>query len=226
MAIRKLETMSGWISVGTKFKIEELKHYINTLKKQLDNMMDEYETRMKAIADAIEDEKERDDFNEWYIDDYWRYKETIPRILLNSFHVTAYSLLESEIRSLASRVGKNEKQIFDVSDIRGGDYLESASYYIEKLTGTNAKNFSSWMRLKEGQRLRNIIIHSNGRITEKKDIDLVKKYNILCTSNIEVRSGRRIKEISITYEYCRAFLDILWAFFDEIYKEMKAGSFL
>ena len=44
-------------------------------------------------------------------------------------------------------------------------------------------------------------------------------------SNIEL-SGRSIKEISITYGYCKDFLDTLRAFFDELYKRMKPGSFL
>ena len=38
MTIRKLETMSDWLSVSTDMKINELMHYLNTLKSQLENM--------------------------------------------------------------------------------------------------------------------------------------------------------------------------------------------
>lgn len=223
--VRVLETMSDWLSVGTDIKIDELTHYLNTLKNQLENMVADYQKRIEAEAETIQDEQERQDFYEWSGEDYWRYEETFPRILLNSFHVTAYSLLESEIHSVARRVGKKQNQVFDVSEIKGSDYLESASHYIKKLTSVDAKTFNSWSGLREGQRFRNILVHSNGKITGNKDIELAKKHKVYSESNIEL-SGRSIKEISITYDYCKAFLDALRAFFAELYKRMKAGNFL
>lgn len=224
--VRVLETMSDWLSVGTDIKIDELRDYLNTLKIQLENMVSDYEKRIEAEAKTIQDEQERQDFYEWSGEEYWRYKENFPRILLNSFHVTAYTLLESEIYSVASRVGKKQNQVFDVSEIRGKDYLQSTCYYIEKLTAVDAKTFGSWSELTEGQRLRNIIVHSNGKLMANKDIELAKKYKVCSESSIELPSGRSIKELSITYDYCKAFLDTLRAFFTELYKRMKAGSFL
>lgn len=224
--VRVLETMSDWLSVGTDIKIDELRNYLNTLKNQLENMVDDYEKRIKAEAKTIQDEQTRQDFYEWSGEEYWLYKETFPRILLNSFYVTAYTLLESEIYSVARRVGKKQTQVFDVSEIRGKDYLQSACYYIEKLTAVDAKTFSSWSELTEGRRLRNIIIHSNGKLIENKDIELAEKHKVCSESSIELPSGRSIKELSITYDYCKDFLDTLRAFFAELYKRMKAGSFL
>ena len=231
MTIRKLETTSDWLSVGTDTKINELMHYLNTLKSQLENMAEDYTKRIEVELKKIEKEEEKEGFYEWSEEDYYRYKETFPRIFLNSFHVTAYSFLETEIELIAKRVGKKQKQVFDVSEIRGSGNLESAIFYIKKLTGVNAKDktFASWTGLKEGQRLRNIIVHSNGELTENKDIQLAKKHKVLLMElRIELPSVRatHIKELSITYEYCVSFLDTTKAFFAELYKQMKVGDFL
>ncbi len=214
---RILETWSDWSSVGMDIKIEEMRDYLDTLNKQLDQMPKDYEKRIEAGAEGIEDEDERDEYYEWHSDFYWRYKETFPRIFLNSYHISAYSLLESEIYSVARRVGEKKHEVFDVSDIKGRDYLESASSYIKKLTLIDAATFSSWSSLKEGQRLRNIIVHSNGKVTKQDNIEVAKKHKVYNESN---------EELSITYDYCKAFLDTLRTFFTELYRHTKAGDFL
>lgn len=221
-----LETFSDWLSVGTDIKINELRDYLNTLNKQLAFMAEDYDKKIDFQAKQIEDERERADFYEWSGEEYWNYKETFPRILFNSFHVSAYTLLESEIYSVARRLGKKQKQLFDVSDFGGRDYLKSASSYINKLTGINAQDFASWQRVEDGHTLRNNIVHSNGILTKKHEIDVTKKYNLLKESSIEVTSGRSIKRLSITYDYNKSFIATLKEFFNELYKGTKAGDYL
>jgi len=224
--VRVLETFSDWLSVRTDIKINELRDYLDTLNKQLAFMAEDYEEKIEAQAKQIENNRERDEFYEWSSEEYWNYKETFPDILLNSFHVSAYILLESEIYSVSRRLGKKQKQLFGVSDFGGRDYLKLASFYINKLTGINAQGFASWQRIEDGRTLRNNIVHSNGILTKKHDIDVAKKYNLLKESKIEVTSGRSTKHLSITYDYNKSFIATLKEFFDELYKGMKAGDYL
>ena len=95
-------------------KIREMRYYLNDLVKSLDNMEREFNRTTEEQAGKIKDEEERDQFYEFSSDDYWRYKETFPRIFLNSFHVSAYSLLESETLAIARKIGKKQKQVFDI----------------------------------------------------------------------------------------------------------------
>jgi len=224
--VRVLETFSDWLSVRTDIKINELRDYLDTLNKQLAFMAEDYEKKIEAQAKQIENNRERDEFYEWSSEEYWNYKETFPDILLNSFHVSVYILLESEIYSVSRRLGKKQKQLFVVSDFGGRDYLKLASFYINKLTGINAQGFASWQRIEDGRTLRNNIVHSNGILTKKHDIDVAKKYSLLKESKIEVTSGRSTKHLSITYDYNRSFIATLKEFFDELYKGMKAGDYL
>lgn len=225
MAIHKLETRSDWLSLGTRIEIDELSRYLDAIKEQLENMAKVHEKRVDDEAAKIKDEEERDRFYEWAGEDHWRYTKTMPQIFLNSFFVSTYSLLESEIYKVSRRIGTKHKQLFDVSEVRRGDYLESACYYIERITGIKAKDFDSWSSLKEGQKLRNIIVHSNGKVIEDKDIELAKRHNVFIEEKIEI-TGRPIGEISVTYEFCKSFLDALRSFFTELYKQTKAGNFV
>jgi len=223
---RVLKTRTDFLSFGTELRIDELKNYLETLKQQLEIIARDYEKNVEEEARKIEDEHARDEFYEWSGERHWNYTKTFPRILLNSFHVMAYTLLESEIYSLAILVGKKQNQIFDVSDLGGREYLRNASYYINKLTQVKAQDFRSWNSIDDGRQIRNIIVHSNGLITSQHDFDLAKKYGFIDKSTIDFPSVRPTERLSITYEYCQSFLVTLKEFFSELYSGMKAGDFL
>lgn len=218
--------MSDWLSVGTDIKINQLRDYLNTLKTQLDYMADNYNKEVEAEAQQIADEKERQDFYEWSGEEYWNYKETFPRILLNAFHITAYTLLESEIYSLARRVGKKLNREFDASSKKGRNYLKHACDFINELTNIDANNFTSWTKLDDGRILRNCIVHSNGKLTKNNEIDVAKRYGLIDESTIGFPSVRSTTQLSITYDYSKSFIVTLKEFFAELYKEMKSGDFL
>jgi len=221
-----IETKTDWLHARTRGRLNELGNFLNALVKQLDNISNDYEKRVEIDAQNIEYEEERESYYEWAREEYWDYKETFPRILLNSFHVTSVTLLESEIFSIASRIGKKQNQVFDVSDIKGNDYIQSACYYIKQLTQIDAKSFQTWNKIMESRRLRNIITHSNGRLENTEDIALAKKYKVLDDSMLEILSTRPIQQICITYEYSKSFLTTLRKFFNELYSLIKAGNYL
>lgn len=221
--VRILKTRADFLSVGTDIRIDELRDYLDTLKKQLEIIAKDYEERIEEQAKKIKSDRERDEFYEFSGERHWDYTKTFPRILLNSFHVTAYTLLESEIFSLASLIGRKQKQIFDVSDFGGRDYLRTASFYISKITGVNAQDFKSWNSIDDGRHMRNIVVHSNGVPSTQHDFDLAKRYGFIDESTIEFPSTRSIVRLSITYEYCQSFLVTMREFFTEFYS--KAGKF-
>lgn len=224
--MKSLETTSDWLSMGTDIKIDEIRDYLETLNKQLILMTDDYEKKIDSQAKLITDELERDDFYAWNQDEYWNYKETFPRILLNSFHVTAYTLLESEFYSIAAKIGKKKNQIFYVTDIKGRDHMQSGCLYIKKLTNIKCTEFTSWNEIVEGQRLRNIIVHSNGKLTKDNDIKLATKHKVLSKSVKPLPSLGLDNEISISHDYAKTFLNAMSSFFTQLYQSAKAGKFL
>jgi len=201
-------------------KIREMRYYLNDLVKSLDNMEREFNRTTEEQAGKINDEEERNQFYEFSSDDYWRYKETFPRIFLNSFHVSAYSLLESETLAIAHKIGKKQKQVFDVFDIKGGDYLNSASLYIERLTGIKANQFDMWNTLRDAQRIRNIIVHLNGRLSEPNDIKIAKKLNVFNDESLYYPL------VFVSVDYSKLFLDSISAFLTELLSQVEKGKYL
>lgn len=220
---RTLKTRVAFLSVGTKIKINELRDYLDTLNKQLEIIARDYEKRIDEQAKKIKAARERDEFYEFSGERHWNYTTTFPRILLNSFHVTANTLFESEIFSLASIIGRKKKQLFDVSDFSGRDYLRIASFYIFKITDVKAQDFQSWNSIDDGRQIRNIIVHSNGVPLTQHDFDLAKRYRFIDESTIDLPFGRPIVRLSVTYKYCQSFLHAMKEFFNELYS--RAGGY-
>lgn len=221
-----IKTFSDWASIGTDIKINELRDYLETLQKQLKIMTDGYEKQVNDQAKQIEDELARNEFYEWSSEDYWNYKETFPRILFNSFLVSAYSLLESEIYSIARRLGQKQEQLFKVDDFGSRNYLNTASSYINKLTNINAQDFTSWPLVEDGRTLRNNIVHSNGVLSRIHEIEVANKYALVKETDISISSGRPIRHLAITFDYNKSFISTLKKFFGELYEGMKAGDHL
>ena len=201
-------------------KIQEMRHYLGSLTDSLNNMEKEFHKRTEEQARKIKDEQEKNEFYELSSDEYWRYKETFPRIFLNSFHVSAYSLLESETLAIARNIGKKQKQVFDVFDIKGGDYLNSASLYIDKLTGIKANQFGMWNTLKDAQRLLNIIAHLNGRLSEPSDIKTAKRLNVFNDDFLDY------PVVFVSVDYSKLFLDAISAFLTELLSQVEEGKYL
>ncbi len=219
MAIRKFTPFSDFQNIYTDIEIESLSFYLEKLYAQLGHMAEDFDKEIQSKAKEIVDEQDKDMFFEAHQEDFWHYDKVFPRTFLNSFLVAAYSLLEIEIIKIARRIGSKQKQPFDVSEIRSGGYLDTAIYYINKLTNIDIsdKTFICLPSLKDGQRLRNIIVHSNGKVTKDSEIKLAKKCGVYDASE---------KEVTLTHDYCKIFIRSLKAFFAELYELTKAGNYL
>lgn len=221
----RLLAIGGLDAISTITKLDDLRQYLDVLKKQIDSMAEDYSKKMDAEVKAIESAHEKDEYYDIHLDEYWQYTETFPRIFMNSFLIITYSLLETQTHGVAKRIRKRFHEIFDVDEIRGGGNLDAAILFIKKLTNVDAKQFSSWNAIKDAQRLRNIIVHANGYIApdSQQDKELAQKYNVLDQSMID-EVGTSISTISITYDYCLAVLDTLDSFFSDLFEQIKRAS--
>ena len=81
-------------------RFDELKEYLDITEKYLEKAKSDFETsaneQAKELSTANPDLR-TDEINDIHSNDYWRYSERFPRILRNSFLVSAISLLEYEI---------------------------------------------------------------------------------------------------------------------------------
>lgn len=222
--VREISTMADWLSTGTDIRVDQLRDYLKTLNEQLVTVASDYDQRIENEAKQIQDEQQRAEFYEFSSDRHWAYAETFPRILFNSFHLAAYAFFEAELISIASMIGRKQKQAFAVTDFGTRDYLSTASLYVERLTRVRPQDFRSWEALTVARWCRNLIVHSNGTLRKQKDIDFAERHGFIDRSQLDPSVLRSTWPLSLTYEYCHSLLDTIKVFFRDLYSAV--GQYL
>ena len=86
-----------------------------------------------------------------------------PRILRNSFLVSLFTLYESITMDAAEHIKKSKGKILGIKDIKGGLIPRTETYYRDVLGFRLLKAGESQERLEALAKLRNFIVHENGR---------------------------------------------------------------
>ena len=210
-------THAGWLSFVTGVKIDQLRDYLHVLHAQLDAAAEADAQLLNEDYNSMPDEDDRLDYEQFLYEQYADRLLDFPRILLNSFHLAVYALLESELLSVARRVEYTQKQNSHPEDLTSRGALIVAARRICELTGIRPQGFGSWPALTEARRLRNLIVHSNGLLLKSSDIDLAKRHGFLRESEYHIPSGVRMQQLSLSYDYCNSFLDSMRDFFDDLH---------
>lgn len=194
-------------SFYTDFQIDELKKYLETLETLLKKELDDFKKRVDAAAKKITDPQERNEYYEFYSDDYWRLDETFVRMVRNSFFVMAFSFMEDRLGDICDNLQKEHKMQFSWRDLRH-DVLERANLYIKSLMGEAPNTISVWKNIKNYQKLRNCIVHNNGEPQDKGLISYAHKEGILPAGE---------ERLFLTDSFCKQCLDDFHTFFKELY---------
>ncbi|MEX1248374.1 MAG: hypothetical protein WEA61_07815 [Anaerolineales bacterium] len=137
--------------------------------------------------------------------DYWR-KERLERfehILLNSFFVSIYSLLESTLNSHCRELeGPNNVKLEDIH----GKGVPRATKYLTKVHGVkydvSDKN-PDWTTVEYYGKLRNSIAHNEGIVKEKELLEFISSTDGLSMESVYVR---------VQSDFCRTALDRITSF--------------
>lgn len=205
-------TVKGILAIGALYRLGELKEYLEITEKYLQKAKSDFEAWVNGQASKISAE-ERNDFNEFYIDQYWRYSERFPRILRNSFLISAHSLLEHEMAQICKRL-KMERQIpLSWSDLKG-DVFERFKRYCKLANLPLLYNDSTWQEINNYYMVRNCIVHQNGLVKNlQKDRDFVNyvtQKGIISDDAIE-------QEIALTEQFCREVIKTMEAFLYNVF---------
>lgn len=196
---------------------QEIAVYLASLRFfAMENYLGEIEERLEDLkmqGDAyIKEQKERlssedlDTLQSVHNFGLLLYREVYPRILYNSFLVSCFSLLERDVQYYCNRL-KADKQIpISLGDLRGDSTLERSKLYF-KLAGLPLSyDGVTWQELKHFYKVRNCIVHSNGRIPERLENDkdfmtYVRQENIV--SPADIVGGQEQWEVALTGQFCR-----------------------
>ena len=196
-------------------RLDELKKYLDITEKYLQEAKDDFQTWADEKAKKLSP-GERNEFYEFYSDNYWQLSEKFPRILRNSFLVSAHSLLEYEMNLICRRLKKERQIQISWNDLRG-DVLERAKLYCKLARLDLPYNDKTWQEINHYSKVRNCIIHKNGLLKEfQNDQDLiayVTKKGIISQDTIE-------QEIALTEQFCAEVIETIQAYLEKLYKAL------
>lgn len=199
----QIELLSGW---------QELKDYLDVMESYIGRIQGEFENKLKKLAPA----KQHDYLIE-NPDEYLSINQEFPRILHNSFFVSACSLLEYCLRIMCSKFkdvgirisygafrGKNEKPARDKLLAK-----------LENLGVPNSKKFSD--EISNYLIVRNSIVHDNGSLKEAEPelISFAKGKGIDSSLTDEVI-------IVLTKQFCEEVIRTMEEFVNILYERLVA----
>ncbi len=169
--------------IAVKFG-DELIKYLDIIEEYLQRYSEEFAKKSKI------------DFDDPYcdVDEYFLYASEYPNILRKSFLIICYSFLEHELIAECKLKG----------DLRAGGIDDAV-----KCLGFDVSSYKPWNEIKNIQKIRNCIVHSDGVLTNCRDREYIRTY-------IENRSEKDIfienDEITLSADYCRYMVKIFTEF--------------
>jgi len=173
---------------GIEIKVEliVLQEYLNQLESSIQTACDRY------IENELSKYKNRD-YEEY--SHIYRIAETeIPRIIRLPVLVSMYALYESSMSRLLTYAQGKESKTLGLNDIRARSMSDGFNKYSQHVLGFDyqiAENFLD--EIKIISKIRNIIAHTNGNLTNEQFNDFRRWIN----EDIEIQSN----QLDITYPF-------------------------
>ncbi len=216
-------TMEEWFR---SYRLDELKKYLDITEKYLQKAKSDFEAHLdeqrKKLSTTNLSPIELDEISDFYGDEYWRYSERFPRILRNSFLVSAISLLEYEMNIICNRLKKTQNIRINLSDLRG-DTLERIRKYFQNAGFELPFNNPTWQKIKYYSKVRNCIVHTNGLTNELQYKDR-KELLPYITRNGIISQDTIKQEIALTEQFCKEVVETIQTFFVELEKNINLKS--
>jgi hypothetical protein len=148
--------------------------------------------------------------------------------LLTSFSIItlSYMIFETSMVDFAKIAEQHYELQLKYNEIQGGK-IGKIKIYFSKLTNINISEFKSWPHLMNLEKLRNLIVHSNGKISN--DQNMLKIINNFkrtypsgfCTGFPQYRNEN---QIIIKISLCSFFINEIKSFFNELIEKLGMNS--
>ena len=203
------------------YRFDELKEYLDITEKYLEKAKSDFETSANEQAKKLSNANPNlraDEINDILSDDYWRYSERFPRILRNSFLVSAISLLEYELNLICNRLKKKYDIRINLNDFKGGT-LEQIRKYFKNARLEFQFNNSTWREINNYYKVRNCIVHVNGLIMELEHKDRINLISYLKKKDI-ISQDTIKQEIALKKSFCEEVIETIQNFLAELEKKI------
>lgn len=169
----RFNTPKTWYDYGSKHSLELLTNYVRKIESQITSGIEHFETNKGSefvVDDADEGTGQVVEYYDgledmtWNLDDI--HKVYFPNLQRTSAFLTMYAFLEPELEKLARILKRDLSLDGDLHDIEGTGVHRSLKYMLLIAKLPIQKGAAEWNRLTEINKLRNLIIHNDGKLTD------------------------------------------------------------
>ncbi|CAM3053226.1 hypothetical protein [Flavobacterium frigoris] len=187
------------------YKIDVIKDYLTDFDKYLKEKTTEIQDKIFEWENSEKEHKYSG--VEYYIDEYTNYNSNFKKLKLESTFLSSYSLFEHYLKSFIEIYTKYYEMKVVIDDLNGNNYINKSKQYLEKVIDINLEKMNStWREITKYQRIRNKIVHNNGKLNSS-ETETIKELSKM--KGIEIS---KLGWITLTD---KEFILDFWELFDE-----------
>lgn len=185
--------------------------YLNLLEPYLADTLRDWMQAIEQKAQQIDDEGERDEFYDFYSDEYHEHLE-LGGILMNSFFQASFALFENQLMRICRKAQQNCGSPFSVRDLGSSSPTERAKIYLRKLGVEFPAETPEWHEITNYRKIRNVITHEGGILPPQGQIKVFAK-----AKRIVNPSGGNTN-LKLTRPFCNGAIKTFRRFMLEIHR--------
>ena len=209
-----MELQIKWFKSLFNSQVEYLEEYLDITEGTLEKKLKEFDESIDEKVRELSAE-DKEEFYEFYSDDYWKYSKVIPNLNRSSIFLLFYTFFEHKLFLLAENFSSHKKCKLIQKDI-SGQGIERSKIYFEKVLEINFPSDSiEWERLKNYGKIRNSIAHNGSKVKESefKTLNSFSK----AVNNFSIN---HLKEIELQEIFLSNFLKDVQGLFNKIYSNI------
>ena len=219
------KTPSNWYQYEMIFSIELLNSYVLNIENQVKISIEEYQNKKETIiiddtpeamgSHRIFDLHNGLDSETWDLDGI--FLEYFPTLQRRSAFLSLYGFLEHELDKLCILFKETGNYLIELKDLKDLGIERSITFLSKVANLPIDKGNDKWEKIKSIQKIRNLIVHNDGKLIDingnprVKELEIVKKNEFL-EGNTEIQ----IKDGFLAYVLGR--FDDLFKYIDNLIK--------
>ena len=150
-----------------------------------------------------------------------------PDILRMSLFTVVYSLAETELNDRCESIRKRDNLSSSFVDLKGAPdkSIKRARKYLVKVAGIKLPNSREWCELMAYQKLRNCVVHNQGRLTSSKNdkrLEYLRKKYIPHQPYLSIDS--LTDEVIFHKGFCEEVIKTVRVFFEQVYAALRKSK--
>ncbi|MFL6214210.1 MAG: hypothetical protein ACJ74J_10015 [Blastocatellia bacterium] len=164
----------NWYQYDVRFSTELLREYIRGVEAQIATTIESFHREKEiCVSDDILEEEGPSltkiyrglDSDAWNLNAIFEY--LFPNLQRRSALITLFSFFEHELDALCDLFIRTEKILVSLNDMRGTG-IDRSILFLIKIVGLPVdKNTALWQEIKNVQKIRNLIVHNDGKLKDR-----------------------------------------------------------